>query len=75
MIAYAFIVPLAFELPQEYLLAFNEHPIIAPKESQRNPGNLAAFGIKNARRSAGQHKLVLRSGINQFSPTARRFGC
>ena len=31
----------------------NDDPIIVPIQSQRNPGNLAVFGIKNARRSAG----------------------
>jgi hypothetical protein len=36
------------------------------KESQRNPGNLATFGIKNARRPAGEYKLVIRSGVNQL---------
>src|SRR5439155_19612008 len=33
-------------------VAFHDDPIIAPKQSQRNPGNLATFGIKNARRPA-----------------------
>jgi hypothetical protein len=54
--------------------AFYQHPIIAPKESQRNPGNLALFGIKNARRSARKHELVLSSRVNQplaFRTTAR----
>jgi hypothetical protein len=45
--------------------AFYEHPIIAPKESQRNPGNLATFGIKNARRSAGEDELVVCGRVNQ----------
>jgi len=35
------------------------------EQSQRNPGNLALFGIKNARRSAGQDKLVIGRGVNQ----------
>src|SRR6202043_4007235 len=39
--------------------AINDDPIIVPIQSQRNPGNFAAFGIKNARRSAGQEKLVI----------------
>src|SRR5947207_9973674 len=34
-------------------VTFNDDPIIASKQSQRNPGNLAMFGIKNAGRSAG----------------------
>jgi hypothetical protein len=34
-------------------ITFNDDPIIGPKQSQRNPGNLAMFGIKNARRSTG----------------------
>jgi len=45
--------------------AFYEHPIIGPKESQRNAGNLAAFGIKNARRSAGEYELIVGGCINQ----------
>jgi hypothetical protein len=46
--------------------AFYEHPIIAPKESQRNPGNLALFGIKNARRSAGEDKFIFGGGVDQL---------
>ena len=46
--------------------AFYEHPIIAPKESQRNPGNLASFGIKNAGRSTGQDELVVGSRVDEF---------
>jgi hypothetical protein len=34
-------------------VALHDDPITAPKQSQRNAGNLAAFGIKNARRAAG----------------------
>jgi hypothetical protein len=45
--------------------AFYEHPIIAPKESQRNAGNFAPFGIKNAGRSAGEHEFVVGGGIDQ----------
>jgi hypothetical protein len=48
------------------LFAFYEHPIIASEESQRNPGNLALFGIKNARRSAREYKLVVGSGIDEL---------
>jgi hypothetical protein len=46
--------------------AFYEHPIIASEESQRNPGNLALFGIKNAGRPAGEHKLVVDGGVDQL---------
>jgi hypothetical protein len=44
------------------------------EQSQRNPGNLAVFGIKNARRTAAQHKLVVGGGVNQLiadGPTTR----
>ena len=53
---------------------FYEHPIIASKESQRNPGNLASFGIKNARRSAGQDELVIGRRVDELlslGPTLR----
>ena len=46
-------------------LAFYEHPIIGPEESQRNAGNLALFGIKNARRSAGQDDFVVGGGVSE----------
>jgi hypothetical protein len=48
--------------------AFYEHPIIASEESQRNPGNSALFGIKNARRSAGEDEFVVARGIDQHLP-------
>ncbi len=48
--------------------AFYEHPIIASKESQRNPGNLALFGIKNARRAAGEDELIVGRGIDELLP-------
>src|SRR6266852_803147 len=38
------------------VVAFDQNPTIVSKYSQRNPSNLAMFGIKNARRSAGQHE-------------------
>src|SRR5579864_5002332 len=44
---------------------FYEHPIIASKESQRNPGNLALFGIKNARRATCQDELIVGGGIDK----------
>ena len=46
-------------------VAFNDDPIIASIQSQRNPGNLAMFGIKNARRSAGEDELVVGGGVDQ----------
>ncbi len=55
-------------------VAFDENPIIVSKESQRNPGNLAMFGIKNAGRSASKDKLVIGGGVNQLisgRPAAR----
>ena len=48
------------------IISFHEHPIIRPKESQRNPGNLAVFGIKNARRTASQDELVFGSRIGKL---------
>jgi len=45
--------------------AFYEHPIIASKESQRNPGNLALFGIKNARQTTCQYEFILRRGVSK----------
>src|SRR4029077_18557027 len=44
---------------------FYEHPIIASKESQRNPGNLALFGIKNARRATGENELIVSRRVGE----------
>ncbi len=47
------------------VFAFHEHPIIASKESQRIAGNLAMFGIKNARGTARQDEFVVGSKVLQ----------
>src|SRR5208283_5571079 len=50
--------------------------IIEPIESQRNAGNLASFGIKNAGRTAGEHKFVIGGGVDEglaFGPAAGLF--
>src|SRR5881398_2062652 len=55
------------------IATIHEHSIIAVKEGQRNSGNLAVFGIKNARRerrSSSQDKLPLIGGIKKT--TSRR---
>ena len=50
-------------------VATYEHPIIVRKESQRITGNIAVFGIKNARElvlRAGQDIFCVRCGVNQM---------
>src|SRR5271157_6533196 len=77
-LGYAFILPLSGHSRLSYhrstCFAVYEHPIIVSKESQRNAGNLAVFGIKNARRSAGQDELVFGGGVNQLLPLGSTVG-
>src|SRR5271155_5861748 len=50
------------------IASFHENPIIVSKKSQRNPSNIAPFGIKNAGRTAGKNKFVIGGRINQPIP-------
>src|SRR3954468_9139402 len=46
----------------------NQHPIIVTEESQRIAGNFASFGIKNARRTAGESKAAVFRPVDQAVP-------
>jgi len=45
--------------------AFYEHPIIAPKESQRNPVILPRSASKMLGGPAGEDEFIVRGGVNQ----------